>query len=280
MKHNQQGVAHIALILVSIVVFALSGMYYLVSSKAATVTVKYSATVNEAQKIMAKYALPAGPVDGLDGSRTRRGLCAFRYMSGLPVTRNSLDAATLTKLREYNKKYASLGSIPAKAYNGNNTYLVAHKTCQTMLYVERNTTKATNYYKKVYPISTGALSCTKSNGTKGSCDTPSGNYWLGKTSKGWLCSTSYPESCLDNKDTDGRFGNIKNYPTKPAGYGNMYNFRYFRSGGYGVHGSKNVPTYPASHGCIRVTLEDSDWMYDTVGNKGSTYLAVTGAYKP
>ncbi len=280
MKQNQQGIAHIAFILLVIVVFALSGMYYLVSTKAAT-TAGYSATVYEAQKIMTKFALPAGPLDGKQGAQTLRGLCAFRHISGLSVSRSPLDTATLTKLRDYNKRYTSLGTIPAAANGGNNTYLIAHKTCQTMFYVERNTAKATNFYKKVYPISTGAASCVKRDGKTGSCETPNGNFKLSKTRKGWICSTSYPESCLDNKDTDGRFGNIKNYPNKPAGYGNMYNFRDFSGDGkYGVHGSKSVPTKPASHGCIRVTLTDSDWMYDTVGNYGSVPLTVKGLYKP
>ncbi len=31
-------------------------------------------------------------------------------------------------------------------------------------------------------------------------------------------------------------------------------------GGYAIHGSPSVPSYPASHGCIRVTMEDADWM--------------------
>jgi hypothetical protein len=277
MKHNQQGIAHVAFIMVIIVVFALSGMYYLVSTKAAT---PYSATVYEAQKIMAKFSLPSGPADGIQGAQTRRGLCAFRHISGMTVTRNTLDSATLTKLRDFNKRYTSLGAIPAPANNGYNTYLVAEKTCQTMIYVVRNTTKAANFYKKVYPISTGAASCVKKDGRTGSCETPSGNYMLGKTNKGWICSSAYPESCVDNKDTDGRFGYIKNYADKPAGYGNMYNFRNFKDFVYGVHGSKSVPTYPASHGCIRVTLADSDWMYDNVGNYGSVPLTVKGLYRP
>lgn len=29
---------------------------------------------------------------------------------------------------------------------------------------------------------------------------------------------------------------------------------------YGIHGYRNVPAYPASHGCVRVTLADADWL--------------------
>ena len=36
----------------------------------------------------------------------------------------------------------------------------------------------------------------------------------------------------------------------------MYFSQYF-SGGYAIHGYKSVPVYPASHGCLRVPLDDA-----------------------
>lgn len=41
--------------------------------------------------------------------------------------------------------------------------------------------------------------------------------------------------------------------------GGLYRPYYFR-GGYAVHGSYSVPPYPASHGCIRVTIDDMDFL--------------------
>ena len=41
--------------------------------------------------------------------------------------------------------------------------------------------------------------------------------------------------------------------------GFMYKPYYFR-GGYAIHGSSSVPSYPASHGCIRVTNSDMDYL--------------------
>lgn len=32
-----------------------------------------------------------------------------------------------------------------------------------------------------------------------------------------------------------------------------------------MHGYYTVPPYPASHGCVRVTYDDADWIYDQVG---------------
>lgn len=41
--------------------------------------------------------------------------------------------------------------------------------------------------------------------------------------------------------------------------GTMYKPFYF-SGGYAIHGSPSVPGYPASHGCVRVTNADMDYL--------------------
>jgi lipoprotein-anchoring transpeptidase ErfK/SrfK len=212
----------------------------------------YSSTVYHSQQIMKKFALPAGPVDGYFGAQTARGLCAFRHMAGQPVNRNNVDTTLYNLLKSYDAKYTSLQKIPARTLDGKTTYLLAHKHCQVMFYVENG------FYKRVMPISTA----------KSGYNTPNGAYWLQGTQRGWSCSTLYPESCT--YQSTGRFAYLSNY-------GNMYNKRTF-SGAYKVHGSTSVPTYPASAGCIRVTVGDSDWMYDYVGNNGWTYLSIVGAY--
>jgi hypothetical protein len=44
-----------------------------------------------------------------------------------------------------------------------------------------------------------------------------------------------------------------------APLGVLYRPWYF-TGGYAVHGSPEVPAHPASHGCVRVTNWDADWL--------------------
>lgn len=46
--------------------------------------------------------------------------------------------------------------------------------------------------------------------------------------------------------------------------GELYNPVFFTSSGYAVHGSRQVPPYPASHGCIRIPIRDSAWFLNTV----------------
>jgi peptidoglycan hydrolase-like protein with peptidoglycan-binding domain len=42
--------------------------------------------------------------------------------------------------------------------------------------------------------------------------------------------------------------------------GEIYRPKYF-VGGVAVHGSNSVPNYPASHGCVRVTVPAMDWVW-------------------
>lgn len=46
---------------------------------------------------------------------------------------------------------------------------------------------------------------------------------------------------------------------REAPLGVLYKPWYFR-GGYALHGSPSVPAHPASHGCVRVTNWDADWL--------------------
>ena len=57
------------------------------------------------------------------------------------------------------------------------------------------------------------------------------------------------------------------YRERPVGWwegdlGRIYRPKYF-SGGQAVHGSNNVPNYPASHGCVRVSIPAMDFIWDS-----------------
>lgn len=43
--------------------------------------------------------------------------------------------------------------------------------------------------------------------------------------------------------------------------GRLYRPKYFHADGIAVHGYPNVPPYPASHGCVRVTNAAIDWIW-------------------
>ncbi|NCD20511.1 MAG: murein L,D-transpeptidase [Actinobacteria bacterium] len=215
--------------------------------------------IAEAQRILQKFAIPTGPVDGIWGPRTAQGLCTFRQMAGLPVSRGKITNDDLAKLRQYDGWYSRLSSIPASR-NGRGTFLLVQETCQTMLYARGGT------YVKVMRVSTG----------EAEFPTPNGDYSLGRTSPGWSCSTLYPDACYNHTagenaihpDGEGEFSQ----------YGNMYNKRSI-SGAIMLHGSMSVPLYPASHGCVRVTVATSDWLYHNLDNGWNAIaISVVGSY--
>jgi lipoprotein-anchoring transpeptidase ErfK/SrfK len=77
----------------------------------------------------------------------------------------------------------------------------------------------------------------------------------------------------DVADTpDGKF---KVNRERPEGWwegdlGEIYRPKYF-NGGIAVHGSNSVPNYPASHGCVRLTVPAMDFVWDqNLMPKGTT----------
>ena len=48
------------------------------------------------------------------------------------------------------------------------------------------------------------------------------------------------------------------------GVGDMYRPKYF-NGAVSVHGAPEIPPYPASHGCVRVSNPAMDWLWDVWG---------------
>ncbi len=84
----------------------------------------------------------------------------------------------------------------------------------------------------VVPVSSGNGETYRSaRGTAVRARTPEGGYEFYKRYEGWRISY----------------------------LGGLYRPFYFR-GGYAIHGSKSVPPYPASHGCVRVELHDMDYL--------------------
>lgn len=60
----------------------------------------------------------------------------------------------------------------------------------------------------------------------------------------------------------GMYNGYRRYDgVEEAPLGTLYRPIYFYQG-WAVHGSPDVPAYPASHGCVRLSFEDMDWLWD------------------
>jgi peptidoglycan hydrolase-like protein with peptidoglycan-binding domain len=59
---------------------------------------------------------------------------------------------------------------------------------------------------------------------------------------------------------------------REAPLGSLYDPMYFYAG-WAIHGSDSVPSYPASHGCVRVSRADAVWLYPrlAIGTQVSLY---------
>jgi hypothetical protein len=53
--------------------------------------------------------------------------------------------------------------------------------------------------------------------------------------------------------------------------GRLYNPLYF-NGGIAIHGAASVPAYPASHGCVRITMSAASWFPGVVPNGTPVYV--------
>jgi len=57
--------------------------------------------------------------------------------------------------------------------------------------------------------------------------------------------------------------------------GELWNPLFF-IGGIAIHGSPSVPTYPASHGCVRIPMSDSVWFFEQVASGTPVYVVGGG----
>lgn len=89
------------------------------------------------------------------------------------------------------------------------------------------------------PLSSGSGHC---KGLDGTCTTPSGSFRVIRKQDIDCVSTAFPMG------VDGDNG----------GAPMPYCMHFYR--GYALHGSDTVPGYRASHGCVRIFIEDARWL--------------------
>ncbi|RUR08837.1 L,D-transpeptidase [Legionella septentrionalis] len=89
------------------------------------------------------------------------------------------------------------------------------------------------------PLSSGSGTCRN---IEGNCKTPSGSFRVIRKQDISCISTTFPMRA------DGNNGGAEM----------PYCMHFFR--GYALHGSDTVPGYRASHGCVRMFVEDARWL--------------------
>lgn len=119
---------------------------------------------------------------------------------------------------------------PALPYRPDATDYVEVDMSRQLLFVVRD-----GAISGILPVSTGGghIYWSERNGYYARAATPVGDYTLRWNQAGWVCD-----------DVTGWC---------------VYKYWAF-SDWYGIHGYHSVPTTPASHGCVRVTVWDADWI--------------------
>ncbi|MEY3566861.1 MAG: hypothetical protein RLZ19_875 [Actinomycetota bacterium] len=165
-------------------------------------------------------------VDGEYGSTTKQAVMAFQKWTGLDPT-GSVNQVTADAL-------TSATARPVGQSTSSNVVVEIDKTKQVMLITAGG--------KLVWAIN---------------ISTGSGQYYLEKNQKDptkWETGRSLTHS-----------GKFKVQRERADGWwdgdlGKIYRPKYF-NGGIAIHGSKSIPNYPASHGCVRVSVAAMDMIW-------------------
>jgi hypothetical protein len=91
--------------------------------------------------------------------------------------------------------------------------------------------------QEIFNTSTGTEEPYYYNGQRYIGDTPNGTHEIFRQIDGWRTSN----------------------------LGRLYRPKYFTTGGHAIHGYTSVPPYPASHGCVRVSIPAMDYLW--AGNR-------------
>ena len=175
----------------------------------------------------------AGASDGTYDRQLTMAVMAFQKQHGLPRTGRA-DPATLAKV-------ATSGLGPPMVATGEPTRVEIDLGRQIAQFWKDGR------LVRVLPVSTGngrPYCAPKDKG--GACDvaiTPGGSYRADRKIEGLR------ESAL----------------------GSLYDPVYFY-GGIAIHGSPSVPAGPASHGCVRVPMWESRWVFDNVAVGDPVYV--------
>ena len=183
-------------------------------------TSRYTLTKEEikrAEKRLAELGYWAGPADGVWDAASRHALIAFQKVEGARPT------GKLTRA-EYNALTDSAQGVPTprlRLEDGPGPHVEIDLARQVLYLVD-----AEGKVGNILPISSGSGKRFYENGYPETLAvTPCGRLEVYTKASGW----------------------------KTSPLGQMHNPLYI-VGGIAIHGSEDVPPYPASHGCIRIQM--------------------------
>lgn len=125
------------------------------------------------QRDLAALGLPVGPIDGIVGPKTKRGLCAWRDLTGRTARRAAPRVRELKSI-EVTKRLRARRSMVIG--------LNVSRRCQTMTWVVRS--PGGRVVKAVFAVSTG----------KAATPTRAGTFSIFRNQNRWANSNEFPSS--------------------------------------------------------------------------------------
>ncbi|CAN5498700.1 hypothetical protein BH24ACT5_BH24ACT5_10700 [soil metagenome] len=183
--------------------------------------------------LFAPYGSKPLLVDGISGPLTEQMLCATRLLLDIPL---SLGDMALDSPEGRALMRATALRPPPAARTDASRWILVDKTCQILVAGEGDSIKF------VFPTSTGEEGFE----TRDQRGATAFRYDPATENGGWHNSTVYP------------------VPEDNPLNGNMYKPLYF-DGGQAIHGANNVPTAPASKGCVRLRVDHQDTVVAWLG---------------
>ncbi|MBA2279248.1 hypothetical protein H0V99_02320 [Candidatus Saccharibacteria bacterium] len=190
----------------------------------------------KANTLFAGYGMPELSVDGIAGPKTDQKICASRLLLNMPATR-----ADMVPGSEEERLFMSSESllIPSTAATKAAKWMLIDQTCQVTVLGESDTKVAF-----IFPSSSGTVEFPSRNG-----EWAAFRYDPALANGGWHNSSDYPA------DVDSLLNGNMKWP--------VYHHK-----GQATHGALNVPTYPASHGCNRLSEANQEILINWLGLVG------------
>lgn len=182
-------------------------------------------------------------MSGGDVTYVQRRLAALKYDVGTVNGFFGYDTVHATYAFQKVHGLPRTGAVDARTYDrllrpGTPRLRFSHSGA----WVEADLTKQVLYYvrdgaiQRILDISSGNDEVFYVDGDREVASTPTGNFRVMRKIDGWRIS---------------RLGSL----WRPA---------YFAAGGFAIHGAPSVPPYPASHGCIRITIPSMNRLYSSL----------------
>ncbi len=182
------------------------------------------------QQQLADGPFDPGLADGSYGTKTKQAIWSLEKLAGLSMDGSwgDDDQAALEGVLN--------GSIGGPAASYERRWVEVDLSQQLMMIYDPGQTVPV----LVSHVSSGSGIPWRQGRYSGKSITPTGEFTITRRIRGWR------ESSL--------------------GIGRLYNPLYFTSGGIAFHGATSVPSYPASHGCVRVPMHIAEYLPSLLPN--------------